>query len=105
MDQEELNLKHIENPELGDYWHERFSGVCVVLKVTEDTVTISRKKVDVDEDHWTFILEEAETLSLKEFKEFLTYASNRSKCWADVFPRKLVALAETYLNLETTDGD
>ena len=35
-----LNERHAHDPKLGDYWHEMFVGICVVIEVGLIHVTI-----------------------------------------------------------------
>lgn len=79
----QMNEKHINDPMPGDYWHEMFTGICVVLAVDENNVTICRKKKDVDRDHWTWDLSEKEVMTRLDFKTWLSYGTIPGT-WADV---------------------
>ena len=86
---QELNTKHLMSPQVGDYWQEMLNAILLVLKVNkkEKLVTIVRDKSKLKENYWTWNLEKCEVLTFEEFKEYLTYNTNRENTWADVVPK------------------
>lgn len=95
-ERQERNLKHIENPQPGDYWNEMFCPYHVVLAVTDSSVIICDKKVDMD-DGWTFDLSETKTISHLEHRDLVTYSTMRDKFVADVVPNsKLMPMVQEW---------
>ena len=91
-----LNKKHIDKPEVGDYWSEMFCPYHIVLAVTDTNVIICDKKKDL-EDGWTFDLTETKTITLEEHKNLVTYTTMRDKFVADVTPKcRLLPLVEEW---------
>jgi hypothetical protein len=84
------NHKHACSPQPGDYWSEHLVGVCVVLKVDEDSVTFCRQRVDVDDGHWTWDLHKQTRMTRDQFKKWLSYDSPgmQDQYWADVMPNR-----------------
>lgn len=88
-EQKQVNIEHLNNPKVGDYWHEMFVPACVVVSVIENEkkVLICTAKQEIDEEHWTFDLAQLKTVTFKEFKDELTYNNDPdSKTWCDVIP-------------------
>lgn len=95
-EQQVLNLKHIENPQPGDYWHEMFCPYHVVLAVADNHVIICEKNIDM-KDGWTFDLSETRTLSHLEHRNLVTYSTLRDKFVADVVPNsKLMPMVKEW---------
>lgn len=91
MEQDALNTEHLNNPQIGDYWHERFCGILAVVDIPRDTpdkIVVATDKISVDNDHWKFDLSSCQLWTRERFKSYLSYASN-GKTWADVVPRRL----------------
>lgn len=86
MSDKALNKKHLNNPKEGDYWQEMCCGICVVLKVMNNTLIICKTKKEVSTSHWTWDLDNVELISKKKFKEWLTYDTISDKTWCDVMP-------------------
>lgn len=86
MTQIELNDKHLDDPQPGDYWHEMFCGICVILKRIRNQVVLCRTKKSIDKDHWTWDLDRLEIMTLDDFKAWLSYNSIPG-CWCDVCPK------------------
>ncbi len=93
---QDLDKKHAENPEPGDYWNECLSGTCVILAVEGDQVTLCKKRKQVGPDHWTWDFSEIKTLSKTEFKRWISYDSIDG-FWISVMPAKHEWAVEAYL--------
>lgn len=83
-----LNIKHSENPEVGDFWHEIFSPIARVLQVEEKWIVIQKLSGQGGEmtnknDPMPIIM------SRRDFKKWIRYESIPDKTWADVIPRHL----------------
>jgi hypothetical protein len=82
-----LNLEHVENPQVGDYWQEMLVPILLVLKVNKrsKTVTFTEKKIELDTNYYTWDLENPSVLKFEDFKKKLLYKHQEST-WADVVP-------------------
>jgi hypothetical protein len=81
--------EHLIDPEVGDYWNEMFTPICVVLGRVGDSVVICRTTKDVGPDHWTWDTTRIETKTLAEFRDWLSYKGDgplREQAWASVVP-------------------
>ena len=78
----EPNEKHATNPVKGDYWHEMFCPVCVIVNVNNDVVTYLVP--DKKNEYWDE--ENPVTKTKAEFKEWLSY-DNIDGYWCDVVPK------------------
>ncbi len=86
MDREQaLNAQHLECPRPGDYWHEMFMPICVVLSASDDCICLCSKTTSVEGNRWTWDLTETRTLSKKEFSKWLSYTAIPGT-WARVMP-------------------
>jgi hypothetical protein len=95
--QQEKNQSHVDNPQVGDLWHEMFSPYHIVLAVTDTDVIICEKTKPTDDYHYTFDLSEIKTVTLEEHKNIVTYSSMRDKFVADVVPKcKMMPLIEEW---------
>jgi hypothetical protein len=74
--QKEMNNNALTNPKPGDYWSERFVGICIVLEITDDFIYICNKKLEIDDNHWTFDLTHITQLTKEQFIEYLSYSNN-----------------------------
>jgi hypothetical protein len=83
---------HINEPCVGDYWHETFCPVCVVLSVSDFRLVICKHTTAFD-DGWTWALDNRTDISRDEFKQWLAYKSIPGY-WADVAPRAHKWVAE-----------
>ena len=81
----ELNERHAKDPKLGDYWHEMFNGICVVIEVDLIHVTICKTKRSVGMNEWTWDLSNLDIMTHEEFQRWLSY-DTRPGYWADVIP-------------------
>jgi hypothetical protein len=95
-DRQKLNLKHAVDPRRGDYWHEMFCPIRVVLRVTGETVTFCEKTKEVDSGHWSWDIEHVQVLPAKSFRQGLEYSSMKDKFHADVVPGGHVSVADCY---------
>ena len=78
--------EHLANPQFGDYWHECYTPVCVVIGRTANSVVLCRKTKSTDENRWTWDVSKVETLSLDEFAKWLRYSETNLHTWALVDP-------------------
>ena len=91
------NKKHVDQPQVGDFWHEMFSPYHIVLAVTDTHVIICEKTKPTDNYHYTFDLSETKTVTLEEHKNIVTYTTMRDKFVADVVPNcKMMPLIEEW---------
>jgi hypothetical protein len=77
---------HARNPEPGDYWSDHLVGVCVVLAVKRNEVTLCKTKKDIGRDYWTWDLQQQSTMSKEEFREWLSYGPTSNGYWATCQP-------------------
>ena len=91
-DRHKINMAHLDNPMPGDYWHEMFSPVALVITVVEGFVIFKKlcggglkelpdgklSAEGIEPIAWT----------LKEFRKYMTYSSMSDKTWADVMPQR-----------------
>lgn len=78
---------HLRDPQRGDFWHEMFNPVCVVLEVLPYSLILCRKIRALPPDKWTWDLAQRESMSREAFKKWLSYVSNVPGTWAHVIPR------------------
>jgi len=105
------NLEHAQNPIEGDYWHEMYSPQCVVVAVTDTSVTVLDKTIRLADGCYTFDLEHTTTYSREVFKYRYTYGytnnkefrglagdpdHTQNKYWADVIPKKRTCVVDAY---------
>lgn len=85
---EEVNRVHCEKPEPGDYWHEMFSPVALVLAVSAYHVAFL-KHTNNDKDGWTWDTSKVDAMTPAEFAKFLKYGGSgplSQKTCGDVVP-------------------
>lgn len=87
-DRQARNLKHLADPQIGDYWHEMYIPVCVVVGRGNDSVILCTKTKEVDSEHWTWDLGHIETRPLDDFAKWLKYKSKGmgDRTWCSVVP-------------------
>ena len=102
MIDEQLNSDHAHNPIPGDLWVEMLCCICIVLDATENEVTFCKSKIDVDSNHWTWDLENVDTLTKEQFNAWLAY-TNIDGYWAHVMPGKHLWAVEEYNKNTTVD--
>ena len=100
------NLRHATHPEPGDYWHEMFCPVLVVLKVTNESVTYCEKRKSARPDHWTWDLSETKRVWREDFRKRLEYqsAQMKDKFWAWVAPRCHIEFADHWRDESKTES-
>ena len=79
----EISQEQLHNPCVGDYWHEMFTPICVIVERFKNHVVICKEKITYEES-WTWDLDKLEIMSLENFKKWLTYdtESLKNKTWA-----------------------
>lgn len=93
------NLQSATHPKIGDYWHDMYCPVTVVVSVTEEHVFICEKTKDVDDQHWTWDLDKITSYTRADFLQRHRYgrignpefiatdsADIKNEFWADVIP-------------------
>lgn len=80
----DLNIEHAANPQIGDYWHERFSPSCLVIGVTPFSVSYLSKMKYIDGNKYWDTAHVA-TCNRAEFKRWVSYNSIPGT-WCDVVP-------------------
>ena len=89
MDYEQMKVvsdTHLRDPQRGDFWHEMFAPICVVLDVRPHSLTLCRKVQAVKQDKWTWDLSKKENMSRELFRRWLSYDSIPGT-WCHVIPR------------------
>lgn len=76
--------KAVASASSGDYWHECFSPICVVIDVTQTHIVYCDNIVDVPNDKWTWGVQELKILPRDKFIEKVQYGKCEPKChmWA-----------------------
>jgi hypothetical protein len=94
----ETNIKHALNPEPGDYWHEMFTPIMVVLDVTSMHVVICDGTKPADKDRWSWDYKKIKCLTRKEFNMKPRYDSPKliDHFHCDVMPNAHVDVACDY---------
>jgi hypothetical protein len=91
------NQKHVDQPMVGDFWHEMFSPYHIVLAVTDTHVIICEKTKSVGSTGYTFDLTETRTVTHLEHRDIVTYSTMRDKFVADVVPNcKMMPLIQEW---------
>lgn len=92
------NILHSRDPQIGDFWHEMFCPIMVVLDVTPLHVIICDKTKEVDRDHWTWDTDAIKTLTREAFaiKPHYDSPTMAHKFHCDVVPRGCVDVAAAY---------
>lgn len=91
-DRDDINTRHRLDPKVGDYWHEMFSGIMVVVGRTEDAVIVCDKKRSTPDGGWFWDTTTTRKFTLEEFSAYPTYVGlsptsiMKDKCWCDVVP-------------------
>lgn len=90
MRNDTLNQRHLLNPELGDYWHEMFCPILVVVDLYDNVVRCLEKKKAAGQGHWTWDVDKVSEYNKSEFAAKLRYGGDgdlANKTWCDVSPR------------------
>lgn len=82
---EEVNEKHASNPEVGDFWHERFQPCFFVIASSEFSVTFLSKKIELPGGGLIWDVKNFESCAPKEFKKRVSYGSIPG-FWCDCVP-------------------
>lgn len=96
MRDQELNEKHATNPMPGDYWHEMFTPIAVVLDVVGDTVVFCRNTESSGTNHWRWNHKLSERLPKATFAHLFRYETMPDKFHADVVPQGHLSDADAY---------
>lgn len=89
-EREALNKARIEDPQLGDFWHEMFQPYFVVVGIRRTVlgakvVTVCQKTKSEDPNRWTWDLSKLDEISVAELRKQVTYSS-MDKCVASCEP-------------------
>jgi hypothetical protein len=111
ISRKERNFRHAKNPQPGDYWHEKFIPVLVVLNVDRENklVTYCRKTI-LGEDYWHgdwhWELNDTETVRVDRFARYLAYGGKpEDGFWADVIIRHFEPLARQWKRLQRKENE
>src|SRR6266487_4051314 len=98
-EQEAKNNEHIKNPQPGDYWHDMFCPIAIVLAVTEESVTFCEKTKEIDHDYWTWDLSIIKKVWKEDFGKNFYYDSEKmkDKTWCDVGSKTHIDVVEWWL--------
>lgn len=92
----ELNQKHYDCPEVGDYWHEHFVPYLVVLRRLDNgNLVICDEQMDLV-GGTAFDVDKAREITHRELRDKITYSSDNTKFVADVVPKRLLIQAEIW---------
>jgi len=87
--QERKNQWHLENPQVGDYWHEMLCPIYEVICVQDGKVGVydwsKGREVKKDDGKWYRVVDKIHIMSLSSFQKHLRYSTN-SKTYGDVVP-------------------
>ncbi len=90
--QNDLNLRAASHPEVGDYWHERFAPILLVVLVRNGQVVCLHKTKDHDDNKWSWDYDSVLIFgSIESFRSYLMRdrfgsGSITKQTWADVIP-------------------
>lgn len=106
MRDDAANIQHSRNPQIGDFWHEMFCPIMVVLDVTPLHVIICDKTKSIDRDHWTWDTAEIKTLTREQFALKPHYDSPKMahKFHCDVVAKGHADVARAYALSSQTRG-
>ena len=86
-EREKMDKEHASNPKPGDYWHECYSPVCVVLAVAAGVVIYCDTPKETD-NGWTWDLEgKRQAKSIQDFYKWLEYDTIPNRFWASCCPQ------------------
>lgn len=73
-----VNVEHAMRPRIGDYWHEMFVPILVVVgRLESDDVLVCKTKKDVGGNRWEWDLTKLEVWDINKF-------------WCDCSPESMV---------------
>lgn len=83
-----VNDEHVANPRPGDYWHECYAPVCVILGVAAGCVIYCEHILNRPNNRWTWDLSKRSFQTLAEFSKRMHYESEnlRHMCIYNVEP-------------------
>ncbi len=90
--QNDLNLRAASYPEVGDYWHERFAPILLVVLVRNGQVVCLHKTKNHDDNKWSWDYDSVLIFgSIESFRSYLMRdrfgsGSITKQTWADVIP-------------------
>jgi hypothetical protein len=85
--QEALNLHHANNPEVGDYWHEMYAPMFIVLAVDNTSIICGASTIPSGPDCWTWDVAKTQRMSRSVFRSRLEYQTIQDRFWCSVIPR------------------
>lgn len=116
--QKSQNYESLDNPRIGDYWHERFCPYFLVVDVKGDDITVlsclggpdsfNRKhepnaRIEVDKHSWTFDLSKSMVVNREWMSRAVKYGSREGFC-ADVWnSEKTVSMAMEWRDWKQKD--
>ena len=88
-EQLERDRQHLADPQVGDYWHEMLTPICVVVGRKPDAVVICENIRETDYENWTWDIEEVGTVRLAAFRRWLSHKAPalQDRTWCHVEPR------------------
>ena len=112
-EQESANRLAVNNPQPGDYWHERFSPYFLVVRANGDEITVlsclggsnskneKRKHepnamIQVDDNSWTFDLSKSMTVNRAWLKNAVSYKNTEGFVADVVRNTKTIGIAEEW---------
>lgn len=99
-EEQEKRLYHARNPQPGDYWHEMYCPVLVVLDVDKGKglITICKDIIyNSKEDTWRWNLNKTEIMPLGFLATYLAYSGDPSKgLWARVIPGHMLDVVKEW---------
>ena len=95
-EREARNLARLLTPKAGDYWREMFTPVAIVISCSDSAVTLCRKKVYPDCNHWAWDANAIESVSRSEFSRMFRYDTIPDKTWADVSEKSHIDMVNEF---------
>lgn len=88
----DLNRRHRNNPESGDYWcwGEEFTPVAIVIAVWETIVIYCDKLIIYEMSEVWMDREHIKSVMINEFSRWLSADGDPEKTWCDVRPKALL---------------
>jgi hypothetical protein len=79
-----LNREHAKSPQIGDYWHERFVPILVIVSRSDTNLVVCKTRRDLkDRESWTWELSKLERMTIDELEKYVKY-STMDEYWCDV---------------------
>jgi hypothetical protein len=107
MRNEDLNLKHANDPQVGDYWNEMFAPCYLIIDRSRFSVSFLDKQTKSD-NGWTWDVANVKTMTIKEFSKMVRYTSEamNNKTWCDVTPnwKHAEAFIKAAFEVDEEDG-